>query len=59
MRLAPPPPKARLPATYLEKWGPVDGLPSYGEALKDHASLQSPIELIDEAMDDNEKHRLY
>jgi uncharacterized protein len=42
-----------------EKWGPVDGLPTYGEALKDHANLQSPIELINEAMDDNEKHRLY
>ncbi len=42
-----------------EKWGPVDGLPTYGQALKDHASLQSPIELINEVMDDNEKNRLY
>jgi PPOX class probable FMN-dependent enzyme len=42
-----------------ELWGDVEGLPSYGRALVDHASLDRPIEEVEHAMDLNEKHRLY
>lgn len=42
-----------------ELWGPVDGLPTYGRALRDHASLETPLEEIEFAMDWNEQCRLY
>jgi PPOX class probable FMN-dependent enzyme len=40
-------------------WGPVDGLPTYGRALRDHAALEHPVEDLEQMMDWNEKHRLY
>ena len=41
-------------------WGPVDGLPTYGRAVRDHAALgHVPLEEIEEQMDYNERCRLY
>ena len=40
-------------------WGPVDGLPTYGRAVRDHAELERPLEEVESMMDANEKHRLY
>ncbi|HVF33110.1 MAG TPA: MSMEG_1061 family FMN-dependent PPOX-type flavoprotein [Acidimicrobiales bacterium] len=42
-----------------EQWGPVDGLPTYGRALVDHAALDSPVEAVEHLMDLNEQYRLY
>lgn len=42
-----------------EHWGPVDGLPTYSEALKDHGDMDMPLEDIEARMDFNEKGRLY
>jgi len=42
-----------------ELWGPVDGLPTYAEALVDHAALDTPLDQVEWMMDFNEKHRLY
>ena len=42
-----------------ELWGPVEGLPTYGRALRDHAALDTPVEDLEQAMDWNEKYRLY
>ena len=42
-----------------ERWGPVDGLPTYGRALVDHAGLQTPVTDVERLMHLNEKHRLY
>jgi PPOX class probable FMN-dependent enzyme len=38
---------------------PVDGLPTYAQAVKDHAALETPLEEIEQAFQGNEKHRLY
>lgn len=40
-------------------WGPVDGLPTYGQALVDHAALDTPLEQVEWMMNFNEEHRLY
>lgn len=41
-------------------WGPVDGLPSYGRAVRDHAALgHVALAEIEEQMDYNERCRLY
>ncbi|WP_296346338.1 MSMEG_1061 family FMN-dependent PPOX-type flavoprotein [Reyranella sp.] len=42
-----------------ERWGSIDGLPSYGQALKDHASLQFPLPDIERNLASNETDRLY
>jgi PPOX class probable FMN-dependent enzyme len=42
-----------------EDWGSVEGLPTYGQALKDHASLPDPIEDLDAMVERNETERLY
>ena len=42
-----------------ELWGSVDGLPTYGRALVDHAQLDLSVEEMEQATDSNEKHRLY
>ena len=42
-----------------ELWGPVDGLPTYGRALVDHAALDHPVEAVEHLMDLNEQYRLY
>jgi len=38
---------------------PVDGLPTYAQAVKDHAALDSPLADIERAFRGNEEHRLY
>lgn len=42
-----------------ELWGPIDGLPTYGEALVDHAALDTPLEQVEWMMNFNEECRLY
>jgi PPOX class probable FMN-dependent enzyme len=42
-----------------EKWGPIDGLPTYAEALKDHGDMEMPLDEIEERMAYNEAERLY
>lgn len=42
-----------------EKAASVDGLPTYGRALKDHGALDTPLEDIERLTEDNLKHRLY
>jgi PPOX class probable FMN-dependent enzyme len=42
-----------------EKWGTIAGLPSYAQALKDHASLAEDVADIDIRVADNEINRLY
>ncbi|MCX7890241.1 MAG: pyridoxamine 5'-phosphate oxidase family protein [Rhodobacteraceae bacterium] len=38
---------------------PVDGLPSYGAALKRHAAMEEPVEVIEGWMRGNELNRMY
>jgi len=38
---------------------PTDGLPTYGAALKKHASMPEPVEVIEGWMRGNEIHRMY
>ena len=38
---------------------PIDGLPSYSAAVKDHAELEDPVEEINELFMMNEQYRLY
>ena len=41
-------------------WGPVEGLPTYGRAVRDHAALgHVALEEIEQQMDYNERCRLY
>src|SRR5262245_38886902 len=40
-------------------WGPIDGLPTYGQALVDHGALELPVEEMQRMVKHNEKHRLY
>lgn len=42
-----------------EKWGSVEGLPSYAQALKDHGDMEMPLEDIEARMAYNETGRLY
>lgn len=42
-----------------EEWGSIEGLPTYGQALKDHGSLPDPIEDLDAMVERNETQRLY
>jgi uncharacterized protein len=42
-----------------ERWGTVDGLPSYARALVDHAALETPLAEVEWMMDFNEQCRLY
>jgi len=42
-----------------EKALPVEGLPSYGRALKDHGALDTPLEEVERLTEDNLKYRLY
>jgi PPOX class probable FMN-dependent enzyme len=42
-----------------EKWGPIEGLPTYAEALKDHGDMDMPLEDIEARMAYNESDRLY
>jgi hypothetical protein len=40
-------------------WGPIDGLPSYGQALVDHGALERPVDELERLVEHNEKYRLY
>jgi uncharacterized protein len=42
-----------------DRWGPIEGLPSYGKALKDHGALAEPLESLQERLERNETERLY
>ncbi|MFK7868266.1 MAG: MSMEG_1061 family FMN-dependent PPOX-type flavoprotein [Roseobacter sp.] len=42
-----------------EKWGPIEGLPTYAQALKDHGAMDMPLEEIEARMAYNETGRLY
>lgn len=42
-----------------ELWGPVEGLPTYGRALVDHAALETPVTEVEAMMEFNEEYRLY
>ncbi|MEM6727799.1 MAG: pyridoxamine 5'-phosphate oxidase family protein [Pseudomonadota bacterium] len=42
-----------------EKALPIDGLPTYGRALKDHGKLETPVEEVERLTEDNLKYRLY
>ncbi len=42
-----------------EKWGSIEGLPSYAQALKDHGKLPNPLSEIEMWMASNETDRLY
>lgn len=42
-----------------DKAAPIDGLPTYGRALKDHGALETPLEEVERLTEDNLKNRLY
>lgn len=42
-----------------EHWGPIDDLPTYSQALKDHGAMDMPLEDIEARMAYNETGRLY
>lgn len=42
-----------------QKAAPVDGLPTYGRALKAHGALDTPLEEVERLTEDNLKYRLY
>jgi uncharacterized protein len=42
-----------------DRWGPIDGLPTYAQALKDHASLSAALPDIERGVASNETDRLY
>ncbi len=41
------------------KWGSIEGLPTYSQALKDHGDMEMPLKTIEERMAYNESDRLY
>ena len=42
-----------------ERWGSIDGLPTYAQALKDHGRLSVGLAEIEERIANSEAHRLY
>ncbi len=42
-----------------EEWGSIEGLPTYGQALKDHGNMPDLIEELDAMVERNETQRLY
>jgi uncharacterized protein len=42
-----------------DRWGSIDGLPTYAQALKDHANLSAPLSDIERGVASNETDRLY
>ncbi|MEM6889118.1 MAG: MSMEG_1061 family FMN-dependent PPOX-type flavoprotein [Pseudomonadota bacterium] len=42
-----------------DKWGSIEGLPSYAQALKDHGEMEEPLARLEEDMATNERERLY
>ena len=41
-----------------ERWGPIDGLPTYAQALKDHGKLSTALPEIEQRIVHSERHRL-
>lgn len=41
------------------RWPSLDGLPTYAQALKDHAGLPGPLDAIEDGVARNETQRLY
>jgi PPOX class probable FMN-dependent enzyme len=42
-----------------DRWGPVDSLPTYAQALKDHGAVPDALEDLQARVERNETHRLY
>jgi uncharacterized protein len=42
-----------------DRWGTIDGLPTYAQALKDHGALDVSLEALQAGLDRNETERLY
>jgi PPOX class probable FMN-dependent enzyme len=42
-----------------DRWPAIDGLPTYAQALKDHAALPGPVAAIEDGVARNETERLY
>ncbi|MDW3221981.1 MAG: pyridoxamine 5'-phosphate oxidase family protein [Paracoccaceae bacterium] len=42
-----------------DRWGSIDGLPSYAQALKDHGELDDAVDDLEKRMANNETDRLY
>lgn len=42
-----------------ERWGPIDGLPTYAQALKDHGKLSISVSEMEQRIVSNEVNRLY
>ena len=42
-----------------ERWGSIDGLPTYAQALKDHGRVSTALPELERRLVHNEKHRLY
>jgi PPOX class probable FMN-dependent enzyme len=42
-----------------ERWGSIEGLPSYGQALVDHGNLERTVDDMQASVEANERDRLY
>jgi predicted pyridoxine 5'-phosphate oxidase superfamily flavin-nucleotide-binding protein len=42
-----------------DRWGSIDGLPTYAQALKDHGNLPYPLSDLERGVASNETDRLY
>jgi uncharacterized protein len=42
-----------------DRWGAIDGLPTYAQALKDHGALAVSLEALQAGVERNETERLY
>ena len=42
-----------------DRWGSIDGLPTYAQALKDHGALADSLASLQERVERNETQRLY
>jgi len=42
-----------------DRWGAIDGLPTYAQALKDHGRLSTRLDELEKRTANNEAHRLY
>jgi predicted pyridoxine 5'-phosphate oxidase superfamily flavin-nucleotide-binding protein len=42
-----------------DRWGPIEGLATYGRALKDLAALDASLEVLEAGVERNETERLY
>ena len=42
-----------------DRWGSIDGLPTYAQALKDHGALSESLESLQARVERNETQRLY